>query len=130
MKKKVGPIRGKTVSVLGLAFKPDTDDVRDSVSIKLIELLLKNGVNVIAHDPKAIENTRAIFGSKIRYTNSINDALRESYCVIIMTAWKQYAGLGDNNFKFMKQRIIVDSRRMLVKKNLDADYYALGIGNN
>jgi UDPglucose 6-dehydrogenase len=128
IKKKIGSLKGKTVTVLGLAFKPDTDDVRDSVSIKMIELLLKNKAIVVAHDPKAVENTRAIFNSRIRYAQSAADALSGSYCAIIMTAWKQYADLGYSDFKLMKKRIIVDSRRLLAKKNLSADYYALGIG--
>lgn len=130
IKKKLGSIKGKTITVLGLAFKPDTDDVRDSVSIKLIELLLKNKANVIVHDPKAIENTRSIFGTKIHYASSIKDAIKGSYCVIIMTAWRQYADLDDKDFKFMKKRLVVDSRRLLVKKNLTTNYYALGIGSN
>lgn len=128
IKKKLGPLKGKRVTILGLAFKPDTDDIRDSVSIKLIELLLKNKTDIIVHDPKAIENTRSIFGRKIRYAHSLNDALKGSYCAILMTAWKQYTSINNNNLKFMKKPIIIDSRRVLTKKNLDADYYALGIG--
>ncbi|MEW6044188.1 MAG: UDP-glucose/GDP-mannose dehydrogenase family protein [Thermoproteota archaeon] len=128
IKKKLGSLKGKRVTILGLAFKPDTDDIRDSVSIKLIELLLKNKTDIIVHDPKAIENTRTIFGQKIRYAHSLNDALKGSYCAILMTAWKQYTSINNNNLKFMKKPIIIDSRRVLTKKNLDADYYALGIG--
>ncbi len=130
IKKKLGTIKGKTITVFGLAFKPDTDDVRDSVSIKMIELLLKKGAKIIAHDPKAIENTRVIFDSRIKYTESIKDALRGSHCAVIMTAWKQYAKLDDKDFKIMKKNLIIDSRRILVNNNLSADYHALGIGKN
>lgn len=130
IEKKLGKVKGKTITVFGLAFKPDTDDVRDSVSIKMIELLLKNGVKVVVHDPKAIENTKMIFGSKIRYAESIKDALTGSYCAIIMTAWKQYTKLDDKDFKFMKKNLIIDSRRILAGKKLSSEYYAIGIGNN
>lgn len=128
IKKKISPIKGKRIAVLGLAFKPDTDDVRDSVSLRLIELLLKNKVNVIVHDPKAVENTKAIFDSKIHYARSIKDALHGSNCAIIMTAWKQYKNLNNEDFKSMKKRMIVDGRRILVEKELNAEYYAVGIG--
>ncbi|MBM2852266.1 MAG: putative UDP-glucose 6-dehydrogenase [Candidatus Nitrosotenuis sp.] len=67
IKKALGKIRGKKITVLGLAFKADTDDIRDSVSIKLISLLLKNGAKITVHDPKAIDNTRMVFGN-ISYT--------------------------------------------------------------
>jgi len=128
IKKKLGSIKGKTITILGLAFKPNTDDIRDSISIKLIELLLKNRVSVIVHDPKAIENTKAIFNSKIRYAHSIKIALHGSDCAIIITAWRQYEKLSDNDFKFMKKRIIIDCRRILAKKKLNVEYYAVGIG--
>lgn len=128
MKKKLGHIKGKTVTILGLAFKPGTDDVRDSVSIKLIELLLENRVNVVVHDPKAMKNTENIFGSKIQYAGSLKDALKGSFCAIVMTAWNQYASLNDDDLRLMRKRIVIDSRRILAKKNLNADYYAFGIG--
>jgi len=128
IRKKIGSLKGKRITILGLAFKPDTDDIRDSVSIKLIELLLKNKVEVIVHDPKAIENTKAIFGTKIQYAQYLKDALKGSYCCIIMTAWRQYASLTNNDFRFMKKPIIIDSRRILEKKNIAIDYYAIGIG--
>lgn len=128
IKKNLGVISKKTVTVLGLAFKPDTDDIRDSVSIKMIELLLKNRVKVVVHDPKAIQNTKKIFGSKIKYTESINDALNGSHCAIIMTAWNDYMKLTNKDFRFMKNKLVIDSRRILAKKNLKLNYYAIGIG--
>jgi len=128
IKKKLSPIVGKKITVLGLAFKPDTDDVRDSVSLKLIKLLLKNKVSVVVHDPIAIENTRAIFDSKIYYAKSVKDALRGSNCAIIMTAWKEYSVLSSKDFKLMKKQLIIDCRRILAEKKLDVEYYAVGIG--
>ncbi len=128
IKRKLVSLKGKSVTILGLAFKPDTDDVRDSASLKLIELLLQHKVRVVVHDPKAIDNTKMIFDSKIHYAKSIKDALKGSNCAIIMTAWKQYRDLDNSHFKFMKKRIIIDSRRILLEKKLDAEYYAVGIG--
>ncbi len=128
IKKKIGKIKNKKITVLGLAFKADTDDIRDSVSIKLIELLLREGAKIMVHDPKAIPNTKTIFGNKIEYSNSIKEALKNSECMIIMTAWKEYTEITNNELKLMKKPLVVDSRRLLINHNLDMDYSAIGVG--
>ena len=130
MKKILGDITAKRITILGTAFKPNTDDVRDSKSIELIKKLLKNKANITIHDPKAIESTKKIFGEKIIYAKSIADALNKSQCGVIMTHWKQYDTLNNNSIKHMSKKIIIDCRRILVKKELDAEYYAVGIGKN
>ena len=130
MKKILGGITSKRITILGTAFKPNTDDIRDSKSIELIKKLVKNKANITIHDPKAIENTKKIFGEKILYATSITDALNKSQCVIIMTHWKQYDTLNNHSIKHMNKKIIIDCRRVLVKKELDAKYYAIGIGKN
>jgi len=129
IEKNCGNLKGKNISILGLAFKPKTDDIRDSISLKIIEKLLKKQAKVIVHDPMAIENVRKIFKNKIRYTNSISDVLRDSYCGIIMTAWPEYSKITNTNMKNMKKRIIIDSRRILKNSKLDCIYNAIGIGN-
>ena len=128
MKKILGDVTAKRITILGTAFKPNTDDVRDSKSIELIKKLLKNKANITIHDPKAIESTKKIFGEKIIYAKSIADALNKSQCGVIMTHWKQYDTLNNNSIKHMSKKIIIDCRRVLVKKELDAEYYAIGIG--
>ena len=130
MKKILGNIAAKRITVLGTAFKPNTDDIRDSKSIELIKKLLKNKAKITIHDPKAIESTKKIFGAKILYAKSIADALNKSQCGVIMTHWKQYDTLNNNSIKHMNKKIIVDCRRVLAKKELDAEYYAIGIGKN
>ena len=128
IKQRIGKIKNKRITILGLAFKADTDDVRDSVSIKLIELLLKEGAKMIVHDPRAIPNTKAIFGDKIEYSNFIKEALRNSECAVIMTAWKEYTEINNNELGLMKKPLIIDSRRLLINHNLDMDYSAIGVG--
>ena len=127
-KKKLGVLESKKITILGTSFKPNTDDIRDSIAIELIKKLLKRKVKVTVHDPKAIENTKNVFKNKINYTKSIQDAILGSHCVIIMTQWKQYQKLSNNEFKKMKKKLIIDCRRMLAEKQLDADYYAIGLG--
>ena len=128
VKKKLGVLESKKITILGTSFKPNTDDIRDSIAIELIKKFLKRKVKVTVHDPRAIENTKNVFKNKINYTKSISDALLGSQCVIIMTQWKQYEKLVNNDFKRMKKKLIIDSRRMLAEKQLDADYYAIGLG--
>ena len=130
IEKKIGSINKKRITVLGTSFKPETDDIRDSISIKLIKKLLEKGAKVTVHDPKAIENTKKIFSDKIEYRKSIIESLTESQCVIIMTQWKEYSKITNNTIRKMDKRIIIDSRRILAEKNIGADYEAIGIGNS
>ena len=127
-KKKLGVLESKNITILGTSFKPDTDDIRDSIAIELIKKFLKRKVKVTVHDPRAIENTKNVFKNKIDYAKSISDAILGSQCVIIMTQWKQYEKLTNNDFKQMKKKLIIDCRRMLAEKQLDVDYYAIGLG--
>jgi len=127
-KKKLGILESKKITILGTSFKPNTDDIRDSIAIELIKKFLKRKVRVTVHDPRAIENTKNVFKKKINYAKSISNAILGSQCVIIMTQWKQYEKLTNNDFKQMKKKLIIDCRRMLAGKQLDADYYAIGLG--
>ena len=128
IKKNIGKIKGKKLAILGIAFKPDTDDIRDSVAIELIGRLLKSGAKITVHDPKALENARKIFHGKIKYVKSISSALKDCQCAIIMTEWKEYQKINNKTIKYMAKKIIIDSRRILYNKNLDAKYFAIGLG--
>ena len=78
IKQNIGKIKGKKITVLGVAFKPNTDDIRDSMSIELIHRLIKSGAVVKIHDPKALDNTRKIFNNNIKYANTMADSLNNS----------------------------------------------------
>ena len=128
IKQRLGKLASKRITVLGTAFKPNTDDIRDSIAIELIKKLQKKKANIIIHDPKAMKNTERVFGDKINYAKTVVDALSKSQCVIIMTQWKQYEKLNDNQFKNMKKKFVIDCRRILSDKQLDVDYFAIGLG--
>ena len=128
MKQNIGKIKGKKVTVLGVAFKPNTDDIRDSMSIDLIHRLIKSGAVVKIHDPKALDNARKIFHDNITYTDSIPSALKDSQCAIIMTKWKEYERINNKTTKYMKKKFLIDTRRILSDKNLRLKYYGLGLG--
>ena len=128
LKQKLGNISLKQITILGMSFKPDTDDVRNSVAIELIKKLLRRKANITIHDPKAIRNTMKVFGNKINYAKSIKDAFHNSHCVIIMTQWKEYERISNKEIKNMTKKFVIDCRRMLIHKKLDADYFAIGLG--
>jgi len=113
IKKEIGAISGKKIAILGLSFKKDTDDIRESVSIKLVNSLLENGAIVSAHDPMAIENSRKIFGNKITFHDDTNGCVENVDCCVIMTDWDAYKNMNEEVFYSMKQRVIIDARRVL-----------------
>lgn len=110
-KEAVGSLRGKKVTLLGLAFKPDTDDVRESASLTIIRELLDEGCSVTAYDPIAIPNAKRILGSIIEYTTDIRMALYGAELAIIATEWDQIKHIPLEIYdSFMKEAIIIDGR--------------------
>ena len=128
IKKTLGSLENKQITILGTAFKPNTDDIRDSIAIELIKKLLKKKMNITVYDPKAIKNTKIIFGEKIKYASSISNSLKNSQCAIIMVHWKQFEKINNNSTRLMKRRFIIDCKRVLSKKQLNFEYHAIGIG--
>jgi len=92
LEEKAGSLRGKSVAVLGLAFKPGTDDVREAPSIKIVNTLLNRGAKVYAYDPKAMENFRKLFGNRVRYCASAREATEKSryIYILIVTEWDEF----------------------------------------
>lgn len=130
VKQSIGDLKGKTIAVLGLAFKKDTDDIRESVSIRVIDYLINEGAIIFVHDPMAIENTKKIFGSKIAYCDNIEDCLENSDCCLVMTDWDDYKKLDQNSFKNMKDQVIVDARLILDKTKFNSDVKFVAIGSS
>jgi len=109
--KKVEDIKGKRVAVLGLAFKNDTDDVRESRAVPVIKELVGRGALVAAYDPKANAFMREIL-PEIEYCNSASDALIGADAVLVLTEWPEFGDL-DKEFELMRSRVIIDGRRIL-----------------
>lgn len=130
LKNKLKTYKNKKILILGLSFKEDTDDIRESVSIKIIKQLLTYGSKIIVHDPVAMENTKDIFGSKIEYAYILSDAIRESDCIILMTPWNEYRNLIKDHNSILKNKIIFDTRRLWVDQKLGSKYYSLGVGKS
>ena len=113
LKNLLGSFSNKKVAVLGLAFKAETDDVRESPAITIIGKLLEEGVKVKAHDPKAIENAKKIFPD-IEYCENEYKALQNVDVCIICTEWNEYRNLDLEKIKeLMRERVILDLRNVL-----------------
>jgi UDPglucose 6-dehydrogenase len=107
-----GSIEGKTVCVLGLAFKPNTSDVREAPAIHLIDLLLRSGARINAHDPIAVDEARARIGD-VNYCLDMYEAINGCDVLVLATEWNEYKSI---NFrivrKLMRGDVVFDGRNI------------------
>ncbi|MBU1205856.1 MAG: UDP-glucose/GDP-mannose dehydrogenase family protein [Proteobacteria bacterium] len=112
VKEAVGNLKGKTIAVLGLSFKPNTDDLREAPSLKIISSLQKEGAKIKAYDPKAMEAARKIF-KKIEYGKDPYDVAKGSDALLIITEWNQFRNLDLKKLKnIMKNPVFLDLRNI------------------
>jgi UDPglucose 6-dehydrogenase len=112
-KEQLGKLEGKRISILGLAFKPNTDDMREAQSIPIITQLIQEGARIIVYDPVAIPAAKIIFKNKIEYATSIAECLENAECCILVTEWSEFKKLEPEDFiKKMKHPILIDGRRI------------------
>jgi len=122
-------LKNKRVAVLGLAFKPDTDDMREAVSVKVVDKLLEEEANVVAYDPKAVVNARHIFGDRIEYARSSMECLKDAECCIVATEWKEFKQLEPKDFlRQMKSTLVIDGRRIYNQKEFSRRLNFASIG--
>ncbi len=112
LEEKLGDLKGKTVCVLGLAFKPDSDDIREASSISIISKLLERGAKVKAYDPKAMENMKKLFPD-IEYAKGAKEAIEGSDACLILTDWEEFKRLEAKDFEGMKGNVIIEGRKVL-----------------
>ncbi len=122
LKTALGDLKERTVAVLGVAFKAETDDIRESPAIAVVENLLEEGAAVRVHDPKALNNFKKLFKERIEYCDSIMKAVHDADCFIIITEWNSYRSIDLNKAaREMRGRTIFDTRNVLdpesAKKN-------------
>jgi UDPglucose 6-dehydrogenase len=130
-KEKLTELKGKRIAILGLSFKPNTDDMREARSIPIINQLLKEGANITAYDPVAIRNAKSIFGNKIEYASSVIGCLKDADCCIIVTEWEEFKKLKPEDFtQNMRQPILIDGRRIYNSEEFSQKlkFVAIGLG--
>jgi UDPglucose 6-dehydrogenase len=110
-------VRAKKIAVLGLAFKPNTDDVRESPAVFLCRALARQGADVRAFDPVAIAAATALLGddaSRITFAANVDAAVKDAHCLVIMTEWNEFRGLDLDRMRgLMTTPLIVDARNVL-----------------
>jgi len=127
----LGNLKGRRIALLGLAFKPDTDDIREAVSLKIIGRLLGEKSEVVVYDPVASKNVKNIFEERISYASSAIECIKNADCCIVVTEWDEFRTLKPSDFvKNMRQPIVIDGRRIYNPHELDQkiNYFAIGFG--
>ncbi len=129
IREKVGDLRGKTIGVLGLSFKPNTDDIRDSSSIVIIERLLSMGAKVKAFDPAAMEETKAVL-PELEYGEDAYDVAQGADALVLVTEWNQFRRLDLPRIRgLLKRPIFIDLRNVYdpdQMRRLGFDYCGVG----
>jgi len=112
IKKEIWNIKGKTIGILGLSFKPDTDDMREAPAIDIISKLKEEGAHIKAFDPKAMENAKTVF-SDIEYCQNAYEVAKGSDALVIITEWAEFKSLDLQKVKsLMKHPVIIDGRNI------------------
>lgn len=129
--KKFGTdLKGKTFALWGLAFKPKTNDMRESPAVTIINELLSRGAKIAAFDPKATETAKEIFANKITYTKNAYDALKGADALLLLTEWNEFRRPDFDKVKsLLKEPVIFDGRNQYDKKRLRAmgiEYSCIG----
>ncbi|WP_078555849.1 UDP-glucose 6-dehydrogenase TuaD [Bacillus alkalicellulosilyticus] len=130
LKDIISELKGKTIAVLGLAFKPNTDDMRDAPSLEIIPALLKEGAKIQAFDPIAKEAARLHFGDAISYHTDVYETLTNADVCVILTEWKDVLELDLNKVhSLLSKPVIVDGRNCFDLKEAEAAnliYHSIG----
>lgn len=122
-----GDLKDKTIAVWGLAFKPDTDDIREAPSLYMIEELTKAGAKVVAFDPEAMENVKGVIGDKIQYAENEYAALNNADALLICTEWGIFRNPDfDKMTDLLKDKVIFDGRNLfeISEMNKKGFYYS------
>jgi len=125
-----GDLKGKKFAMWGLAFKPETDDIREAPSLYIIEDLLKEGASVTAFDPEAMKNVKNLIGDKISYAEDQYEALKNADALLIVTEWSVFRTPDfDQMDELLKSKVIFDGRNLYdLEKMIDCGYYYNSIG--
>lgn len=125
-----GDIKGKQFALWGLAFKPETDDIREAPALYIIDELVKNGATVTVFDPEAMTNVKNILGDKIKYAKNQYEALEGAEALLIATEWSVFRNPDfDKIENILKNKVVFDGRNLYdLQKMIDLGYYYNSIG--
>ena len=123
-------LKGKKIALWGLAFKPDTDDIREAPALYIIDELLKSGAEITAFDPEAMTNVKELLGDKINFALSKDEAVKDADALVIATEWQVFRNPDfDKLATIMKQKVIFDGRNLYdVDEMKELGYFYSSIG--
>ena len=125
-----GDIQGKKIAILGLAFKPETDDMRDSPALSILPQLVADGAQITAYDPAAMEEAKPLLPAAITYVKSSLDTLHEADAVVVITEWNEFRAISASVFTdLMAGRIMVDLRNLYEAAQMTEaglEYHSIG----
>mgnify|MGYP001311879052 CR=1 FL=1 len=106
-------LKGKKIALWGLAFKPDTDDIREAPALYIIDKLINEGASITAYDPEAMENVKKLLGDKIEFVTDHYEALKDADALVIATEWSVFRTPDfEKVTKNMKAKVIFDGRNL------------------
>ena len=121
---------GKTLGVLGLTFKPETDDMRDAPALSILPPLMEKGASVRAHDPQGMHEARQLLPASVHYCDQMYDVCTDADAIIVLTEWNAYRGLDLARVKrAMRGNVFVDLRNIYERATLESlgfQYYCIG----
>ncbi len=125
-----GDLKGKTIAIWGLAFKPDTDDIREAPSLYLIDMLLKEGAKIVAFDPEAMENVKNLLGDKISFSQNEYETLEGADALLICTEWGIFRNPDFDKIKaLLNDAVIFDGRNLFDLEEMnERGFYYTSIG--
>lgn len=127
-----GDLTGKKIALWGLAFKPDTDDIREAPALYVIDELVAAGAEIVAFDPEAIENVQKLIGDKITYASDHYEALKDADALVIATEWQIFRNPDFMHMaNLLKEKVIFDGRNLYnLDEMKDLGFYYASIGRN
>jgi UDPglucose 6-dehydrogenase len=125
-----GDVRGKTIGILGLTFKPNTDDMREAPSIDVIQGLIDRGANVVAYDPHGMRAARELIDNKVKFGDSAYDVAVNADALVLITEWDEFRSLDLDRLKsVMKVPVLIDLRNVYGHSEVAKhgfDYWSVG----
>jgi UDPglucose 6-dehydrogenase len=125
-----GSESGRTIAVLGLTFKPETDDMRDAPSLSILPKLMDNGAKIRAHDPQGMKEAKSVLPAAVVFCEDIYETLKDADAVVLMTEWNVYRNLDLKRIKSqMKDNVFIDLRNVYEPKRMKEngfEYYCVG----
>lgn len=131
LRKAMGKLHDKTICVLGLAFKPGTDDVRESPALEIINLLLDEGAKIKTYDPLALKNAQKLLPDSVYFAPNVMTAVANCHALLIATAWPEFISMDWVKVKAMMRPpfVVLDGRICLPENEmLNNDFHYLSVG--